>query len=122
MKYLKTFENENHLEETHEQGSHYMFFNNINSIKHYISEIEQLNQEKISELLDNGHDWAADHITVAKECIQQVFDFLNSEMSPNSIEEESPMYSEPIIPEENIQEIENKSEIVESFKEFSEKK
>jgi hypothetical protein len=79
MKYLKKFENSQELEEHQDLGSHYMFFKNIESIKHYINEIEQLDQKEIGNLLDNGHDWAADHITVATDCIEQVSNFLRNE-------------------------------------------
>jgi hypothetical protein len=35
--------------------------------------------EMISKILDNGHDWAQDHIATAKESIDQVFDFIMNE-------------------------------------------
>jgi hypothetical protein len=31
--------------------------------------------------LENGHDWADDHITVAKENLDQVFDFMMNEIN-----------------------------------------
>jgi hypothetical protein len=33
----------------------------------------------IEDLLNNGHDWADDHITVSKENLDQVFDFIMNE-------------------------------------------
>jgi hypothetical protein len=33
----------------------------------------------IEEILQNGHDWADDHVTVAKENIDQVLDFFMNE-------------------------------------------
>ena len=32
-------------------------------------------------VLQNGHSWAEDHITVAKENMDQVFDFLMNELN-----------------------------------------
>lgn len=114
MKYLKKFENEDHSEINSEEGSHYMFFNNIDSIKHYISEIEKIDKSKIADLLDNGHDWAADHLTSAKEYIKQVFEFLNSENSSDISNTSDSESERPITTE-----IQNKSDIVDSFNDFN---
>ena len=127
MRYIKKFENEHQLDEHPEEGSHYMFFKNIESIKHYISEIEQISEEEIGQLLDNGHDWASDHIAVAKDNIQQVAEFLRNEDimhmdEPNGINQKIPDYPEGINPAELIQDEENQDEIVETFKEFNRKK
>ena len=130
MKYLKNFESAHQLEEHPDFGSHYMFFKNIESIKHYISEIEQLDQKEIGELLDNGHDWAADHIAVATDCIQQVSNFLRNEETmhmDDQVDEEDvedAMYPEVVNPAEGIQEVEEveevqNPEIVESFQDFT---
>ena len=35
--------------------------------------------EMIHSILENGHDWAQDHIATSKESIVQVFDFLMNE-------------------------------------------
>ena len=131
MKYLKKFEGLHQLEEHPDFGSHYMFFKNIESIKHYISEIEQLDPKEIGELLDNGHDWAADHIAVATDCIEQVSNFLRNEdtmhmddqgQGTEDVDVEDAMYSEPVNPAENVEEIKDETEVVESFKDFNKKK
>jgi hypothetical protein len=128
MKYLKKFEGLHQLEEHPDFGSHYMFFKNIESIKHYISEIEQLDPKEIGELLDNGHDWAADHMAVATDCIQQVSNFLRNEDTMHMddqvdghVEMEGDMYSEPVNPAENEEEIQDETE-VETFKDFNKEK
>jgi hypothetical protein len=128
MKYLKKFEGLHQLEEHPDFGSHYMFFKNIESIKHYISEIEQLDPKEIGELLDNGHDWAADHMAVATDCIQQVSNFLRNEDTihmddqvDGHVEMEGDMYSEPVNPAENEEEIQDETE-VETFKDFNKEK
>ena len=37
----------------------------------------------VRELIKNGHDWADDHISVAKENMDQVFDFMMNEFNEN---------------------------------------
>jgi hypothetical protein len=41
----------------------------------------EMDPQKIDEVLQNGHDWADDHISEAKTNIDQVFDFFKNEMS-----------------------------------------
>jgi len=38
-----------------------------------------MDPQMIENVLDNGHDWAQDHIATAKESIDQVFDFFMNE-------------------------------------------
>ena len=67
------------LEEGEEGGSRYMFFSNLELIKHHVEGMLAMDQSKLESILENGHDWAADHIATAKESIDQVFDFLTNE-------------------------------------------
>jgi hypothetical protein len=62
-----------------ESPSNYMFFSNLKRIQDIAKMILEMDQEKIDGMLNNGHDWANDHITVAKENLSHVFDFLKSE-------------------------------------------
>jgi hypothetical protein len=39
----------------------------------------EMDQSMIEEILENGHDWAQDHISEAKNNMDQVFDFLMNE-------------------------------------------
>ena len=71
-----SFENSFSKNESHEQEKNYMFFQNLNTIKHYLDEILAMDKSSVDSLLSDGHDWAADHITVAKENIDQVENFL----------------------------------------------
>lgn len=59
--------------------SNYMFFSNLKRIQDLSKMILEMDQEKIDGMLNNGHDWANDHVTVAKENLSHVFDFLKSE-------------------------------------------
>ena len=44
----------------------------------------EMDPDKIDELIQNGHDWADDHISEAKTNIDQVFDFFKNKMSKES--------------------------------------
>jgi len=37
----------------------------------------------VEEILENGHDWAQDHIAESKNNLDQVFDFLMNETKKN---------------------------------------
>ena len=68
------------LNETHEKNNdRYMFFSNLEQIHRQTEILLQENKEQIHSILENGHDWAQDHIATAKESIDQVFDFLMNE-------------------------------------------
>ena len=82
----------------HREHQHYMFFQNIASIKHHIEEILKMNPEEIDNLLKNGHDWASDHISVATENLEQVFDFLAGHNSEGDDELQSEEGRVVIIP------------------------
>ena len=54
----------------------YMFFSNLKQIHRQIEFLMQIDPQVIESILQNGHDWADDHVTVAKENMDQVFDFI----------------------------------------------
>lgn len=59
-----------------EDGPNYMFYQNLKNMIKMANEIIELNTSSVEELLDNGHDWAEDHISVALENLRQVNSFL----------------------------------------------
>jgi hypothetical protein len=59
-----------------EELRNYMFFNNLRKMKSEIEEILSLDEKMVDDLLCDGHDWADDHISVAKENIDHVYNFL----------------------------------------------
>ena len=68
------------LKETHEDHTdRYMFFSNLEQIHRQTGILLEQNKEELHNILENGHDWAQDHIATAKESIDQVFDFLMNE-------------------------------------------
>lgn len=69
------------LLETHDEqhSSRYMFFSNLEQIRRQCDLLLDLDQNMIEEILEDGHDWAQDHIAEAKNNMDQVFDFLMNE-------------------------------------------
>jgi len=64
----------------HSENQNYMFFGNIESICKMVEKILEFNQLEVDSLLGEGHDWAEDHISAAKENVQQVHDWLENEL------------------------------------------
>jgi len=74
-------EQEHEYEEGHAyESTRYMFFSNLGQIRRQAELLMELDEDMINELLENGHDWAQDHIATAKESIDQVFDFIMNEV------------------------------------------
>jgi hypothetical protein len=59
--------------------ANYMFFSNLEQIKRQCEMILDMDPQMVDQLINNGHDWADDHITEAKVNIDQVFDFFKNE-------------------------------------------
>jgi len=59
----------------------YMFFSNLEQMMRQARMLLQMDEDMLEDLLNNGHDWAADHITEAKNNMDQVFDFIMGEMN-----------------------------------------
>lgn len=66
-------------EKDYGQIKNYMFFSNLEQIKRQAELLLSLDPMEIEHILQGGHDWADDHITVAKENLDQVFDFMMNE-------------------------------------------
>jgi hypothetical protein len=57
----------------------YMFFSNLEQMKRQIEILMEMDPNTIDMILQNGHDWADDHISEAKTNMDQVFDFIMNE-------------------------------------------
>lgn len=68
-----------------EYSSRYMFFQNIEQIKRQCEILLEMNQDEITTILEDGHDWAQDHIAEAKNNMDQVFDFIMNEVKGEDI-------------------------------------
>lgn len=85
-----------HISKLVEQKTgNYMFFGNLQQIKRQCELLLQLDENTVNDLLNNGHDWADDHITVAKENMDQVFDFMmNQTKGGGNVEMDESLLSE----------------------------
>ena len=72
----------------HHDSSRYMFFSNLEQMKRQCEMLLDMDKETISDILENGHDWAQDHIAEAKNNMDQVFDFLMNETKGEGEDEE----------------------------------
>ena len=76
------------MKESHDHEN-YMFFTNLENIKRMAEEILAMNHEEMDQKLTNGHDWATDHISVANENLEHVYNFfLNDESDEHEHSEE----------------------------------
>jgi len=62
-----------------QESPNYMFFSNLEQMKRQCELLLKLDPHTVDEILSNGHDWADDHISTAKENVDQVFDFMMNE-------------------------------------------
>ena len=74
---IEKFENFNEGEENN-GNQNYMFFNNLNTMKKMVDEMLEMDESTIDSILSE-HDWASDHISVANENLEHVFNFLSSQ-------------------------------------------
>ena len=68
-----------------EHSSRYMFFQNIEQMKRQCEILLEMNENEITTILEDGHDWAQDHIAEAKNNMDQVFDFIMNEVKGEDI-------------------------------------
>ena len=72
------------LFEQEQEQENYMFFSNLKQMKRQLEMIMEMDPAMVDDIIQNGHDWADDHISEAKTNIDQVFDFLKNEMDKES--------------------------------------
>jgi hypothetical protein len=63
-----------------EENQRYMFFSNLEQMKRQCEILLGKDKQMIESILDNGHDWAQDHIAESKNSMDQVFDFIMNEI------------------------------------------
>jgi hypothetical protein len=63
-----------------EKPESYMFFGNLQTIRRAVDAMMQMDPEKVDHILQDGHNWAADHIATSKDDIEEVAGFLMNEM------------------------------------------
>jgi hypothetical protein len=64
-----------------ERALNYMFFQNLEQLKRQAELLLDIDKNQINTILEDGHDWAEDHISSSKENLDQVFDFLMNKVN-----------------------------------------
>jgi hypothetical protein len=98
MKNLNTIIKKVLKEEEEHMSNRYMFFSNLKQIKRQCELLLDLDEDTIESILENGHDWAQDHIAEAKNNMDQVFDFIMNE-TENDGDDEMSDYDDEIMSE-----------------------
>jgi len=63
-----------------QREDNYMFFQNLKTIQHAVTELLQMDPAHVDELLSNGHAWAVDHITTSADDVEEVYHFITTSM------------------------------------------
>jgi hypothetical protein len=74
------------LSENEDRGGRYMFFSNLEQMRRQCDLLLDLDPDMVESILENGHDWAQDHISEAKNNMDQVFDFIMNESKKDGME------------------------------------
>lgn len=65
------------IKENHEgQSNNYMFWQNLETIKHAAEEILAMDRDEVDNTLSNGHGWALDHLATSADDMEEVYHFL----------------------------------------------
>ena len=73
----------------HQETENYMFFGNLETMKNMIDDLLQMDESKIDAILSE-HDWASDHISVANENLEHVYNFLKNSIAVPARRERDP--------------------------------
>ena len=63
-----------------QREDNYMFFQNLKTIQHAVSELLNMDPAQVDKLLSNGHAWAVDHITTSADDVEEVYHFITTSM------------------------------------------
>jgi hypothetical protein len=74
------------------ENENYMFFKNLKQIARQATLILEMDPNMLDELLKDGHDWANDHMSVSKENMDQVFDFIMNKTNGSSNQTQFPQF------------------------------
>lgn len=58
----------------------YMFFSNLKIIKEKAEELLNMDLEKIDQMIEDGHDWASDHISTSRDDVEEVYNWIKSNL------------------------------------------
>ena len=92
MKIIRLKENDlkkyiSKLLKENEMTENYMFFSNLKQIHRQCEMLLKMDPKELDSIIKNGHDWADDHVSEAKNNMDQVFDFFMNETKSNDKED-----------------------------------
>lgn len=68
------------IKEQEVENANYMFFSNLKQIHRMAEEILGMDKSAVDEILTNGHAWAVDHIATSKDDIEEVYNWITSNL------------------------------------------
>jgi len=63
--------------------TNYMFFSNLKQIHKMAEEILAMDKNVVDKMLTEGHAWAVDHVATSKDDVEEVYNFLKTNVSIN---------------------------------------
>lgn len=78
MLYLSGLLKDKNQEKQGMELKNYMFFSNLKTIKDRVEALLSMDQQVIDNMLEDGHDWASDHIATSKDDVEEVFNWITS--------------------------------------------
>jgi len=69
------------IKENDEESNNYMFWQNLKTMKEAIDAMLEMDEDKVDEVLSNGHGWALDHISTSADDVEEVYHFLQQNVS-----------------------------------------
>lgn len=82
---FKRMSNESKSVREHRETQNYMFFSNLETIKRLVDEMLEMDEQALDHMLSE-HDWASDHVSVAAENIEHVFNFVVNHDEPHHMD------------------------------------
>jgi hypothetical protein len=80
-----------------QKSERYMFFSNLEQMRRQCDLLLDFDRSTVESILDNGHDWAQDHISEAKNNMDQVFDFMMNETTRDNMESSTNIDDEDMV-------------------------
>lgn len=80
-----------------QKSERYMFFSNLEQMRRQCDLLLDFDRNTVESILDNGHDWAQDHISEAKNNMDQVFDFMMNETTRDGMKSSTNIDDEDMV-------------------------
>jgi hypothetical protein len=77
----------NKVVKENQSTENYMFFSNLQQMQRQCEMLLKMDPKELDNIIKNGHDWADDHVSEAKNNMDQVFDFFMNEKEGSSSQE-----------------------------------